>query len=48
MDKNYKESKEVFLNFISEYPDSSYSQASHKYLERIDKMLGNENFINED
>jgi TolA-binding protein len=48
MDKNYKESKEVFLNFISEYPDSSYSQASHKYLERIDKILGKENFINED
>jgi tetratricopeptide (TPR) repeat protein len=48
MNKSYQESKKVFLDFLSKYPDSSYAESSHRYLERIDKVLGNENFKNED
>jgi hypothetical protein len=36
------------LEKLELYPDSSYSEASRRYLERIDKVLESENFENED
>jgi tetratricopeptide (TPR) repeat protein len=43
MDKNYRAAKEAFVDFINQYPDSNYTEACQKYLERIEKALEDSN-----
>jgi len=43
LDEDYQESKEAFVEFMNQYPDSNYAEACQRYLQRIEEIAEDSN-----